>query len=87
MMRSLFSVTTMAIIVAATAPAAVYAQCTASGAPANCGVPASVSMTAGRVVRLQTSAASTSLTAPTTSDFDAGFNATTGPTLTVSATR
>jgi hypothetical protein len=31
------------------------------------------------------SAASTSLTAPTTADFDAGFNATTGPTLTVSA--
>src|SRR3954468_4569933 len=62
-----------------------YAQCTASGAPANCGVPGSVSMTAGRVVRLQMSAASTALTSPTPSDFDAGFNATTGPTLTVSA--
>jgi hypothetical protein len=76
----------MAIIMAAAlTPTAAYAQCTASGAPANCGVPGSVSMTAGRVVRLQMSAASTSLTAPTTSDFDAGFNATTGPTLTVSA--
>jgi len=42
-------------------------------------------MTAGRVVRLQMSAGSTSLTAPTTADFDAGFNSTTGPTLTVSA--
>jgi hypothetical protein len=31
------------------------------------------------------SAGSTSLTAPTPSDFDAGFNSTTGPTLTVSA--
>jgi hypothetical protein len=31
------------------------------------------------------SAGSTSLSAPTTADFDAGFNATTGPTLTVSA--
>jgi hypothetical protein len=31
------------------------------------------------------SAASTSLTAPTPADFDAGFNATTGPTFTVSA--
>jgi hypothetical protein len=31
------------------------------------------------------SAGSTSLTAPTTTDFDAGFNSTTGPTLTVSA--
>lgn len=62
-----------------------FAQCTASGAPANCGVPGSVSMTAGRVVRLQMSAGSTSLTAPTPADFDAGFNATSGPTLTVSA--
>ena len=31
------------------------------------------------------SAGSTSLSAPTPSDFDAGFNSTTGPTLTVSA--
>ncbi len=86
MIRNRLSVATMAIIIAgATAPAAAHAQCTASGSPANCGVPASVSMTAGRVVRLQMSAASTSLAAPTTSDFDAGFNATTGPTLTVSA--
>lgn len=61
------------------------AQCTASGAPASCGVPGSVNMTAGRVVRLQMSAGSTSLTAPTPSDFDAGFNSTSGPTLTVSA--
>ena len=42
-------------------------------------------MTAGRVVLLQASAGSTTLTAPTPTDFDAGFNATTGPTLTVSA--
>ena len=61
------------------------AQCTASGAPASCGVPGSVSMTAGRVVQLQVSAGSTALTAPTPGDFDAGLNATTGPTLTVSA--
>ena len=61
------------------------AQCTATGAPANCGLPGTVSMTAGRVVRLQVSAGSTPLTAPTPADFDAGLNATTGPTLTVSA--
>ena len=61
------------------------AQCSVSGTPSSCGVPGSVSMTAGRVVRLQMSAGSTSLTAPTTADFDAGFNSTTGPTLTVSA--
>src|SRR5258705_7055350 len=66
-------------------PGAALAQCTASGAPASCGVPGSVSMTAGRVVRLQMSTASTSLTAPTPADFDAGFNATTGPALTVSS--
>src|SRR3954463_11809043 len=66
-------------------PAAARAQGTASGAPASCGVPGSASMTAGRVVRLQMSAGATALTAPTTADFDAGFNSTTGPTLTVSA--
>ena len=59
--------------------------CTAAGAPANCGLPGSVSMTAGRVVMLQVSAGSTALTAPTPADFDAGLNATTGPQLTVSA--
>lgn len=68
-----------------TVPSLAGAQCTASGAPASCGLPGSVSMTAGRVVRLQVSAGSTALTAPTPADFDAGFNATTGPTLTVSA--
>jgi hypothetical protein len=66
-------------------PVATLAQCTANGAPANCGVPGSVSMIAGRVVRLQMSAASTPLTAPTPTDFDAGFNSTMGPSLTVSA--
>ena len=67
------------------APSGAGAQCTANGAPANCGLPGSVSMTAGRVVRLQVSAGSTALSAPTPADFDAGLNATTGPTLTVSA--
>jgi len=67
------------------APSRVGAQCAASGAPANCGLPGSVAMTAGRVVRLQVSAGSTALTAPTPADFDAGLNATTGPTFTVSA--
>jgi hypothetical protein len=66
-------------------PSRLGAQCTASGAPANCGLPGSVSMTAGRVVRLQVSSGSTPLTAPVPADFDAGFNSTTGPTLTVSA--
>ena len=72
-------------VAGAMTPATAGAQCTANGAPASCGVPGSVSMTAGRVVRLQMTAGSTSLTAPTPAAFDAGFNATTGPTLTVSA--
>lgn len=66
-------------------PSRLAAQCTASGGPASCGLPGSVSMTADRVVRLQVSAGSTTLTSPTPADFDAGFNATTGPTFTVSA--
>ena len=61
------------------------AQCTATGAPASCNLSGSVSMTAGRVVLVQMSAGSTTLSSPTPADFDAGFNATTGPTLTVSA--
>ena len=72
-------------IIALVNPSTVAAQCTASGAPANCTQPGSVSMTAGRVVRLQVSTGSTPLTAPTPADFDAGFNATAGPTFTVSA--
>jgi hypothetical protein len=66
-------------------PALASGQCTASGAPATCSQAGSVSMTAGRVVRLQATAASTTLTTPTPADFDAGYNATTGPTFTVSA--
>ena len=66
-------------------PSIATAQCTASGAPASCNLPGSVSMTAGRVVRVQMSAGSTALTAPTPTEFDAGFNSTTGPAITVSA--
>jgi len=53
------------ILGAATTPALALAQCNLNGAPDNCSVPGSVSMTAGRVVRLQMTAGSTSLTAPT----------------------
>jgi hypothetical protein len=67
------------------APSTVSAQCTAAGSPASCGLPGSASMTAGRGIRLQMTATSTTLTAPTAADFDAGFNSTTGPTLTVSS--
>jgi hypothetical protein len=84
MIRSVITAALM-ILGAATIPAAALAQCNISGAPDNCSVPGSESMTAGRVVRLQMTAGSTPLTAPTTADFDAGFNSTTGPTLTISA--
>ncbi|HJP85848.1 MAG TPA: hypothetical protein VJ852_07665 [Gemmatimonadaceae bacterium] len=83
-MNTVRSVIIMIAALAAFATSAI-AQCTASGSPGSCGQPGSVAVTAGRVVRLQMSAGSTSLTAPTTADFDAGFNSTTGPTLTVSA--
>src|ERR1700693_3934883 len=86
MRRVQFCAVLVTIAAAALAiPAIAKAQCTASGAPASCNLPGSVSMTAGRVIRLQVSAGSTSLTAPTPADFDAGFNSTTGPALTVSA--
>lgn len=78
--------TVIAMIVGSSVlPGAAGAQCNASGAGGTCNLGGSVSMTAGRVVRLQMTAGSTALTAPTPDDFDAGFNATTGPTLTVSA--
>jgi hypothetical protein len=79
-------VTAIALVIGSSALAgAAGAQCNASGAGGTCNQSGSVSMTAGRVVRLQMSAGGTALTAPTPTDFDAGFNATTGPTLTVSA--
>ena len=84
MKRSVLGLASMIFCVLGT-PAVTFAQCNVTGAPDNCGVPGSASMTAGRVVRLQMSAVSTPLTAPTPADFDAGFNATAGPTLTISA--
>jgi len=86
MRRSIFrAVLVAAVIGLPMAASSASAQCSATGAPANCGLPGTVSMTAGRVVRLQMTAVSTPLTAPVPADFDAGFNATSGPTLTVSA--
>lgn len=73
------------LIATAALPGAAGAQCNASGAGGTCNQAGSVSMTAGRVIRLQMTAASTPLTPPTPTDFDAGFNATTGPTLTISS--
>ena len=84
--RTGLGVAAMVIVIASSSlPAGARAQCTASGSGDSCNLPGSASITAGRVVRLQMTAGSTSLTAPTPTDFDAGFNATTGPTMTISA--
>ena len=67
------------------APIRAGAQCTASGNGGSCTVASNASVTAGRVIRLQMDATATTLAAPTPTDFDAGSNLTTGPTLTISA--
>ena len=72
-------------LVHAFTPDGAGAQCTASGNGGTCTVASNASVTAGRVIRMQMTATSTTLTAPTATDFDAGFNSTSGPTLTISA--
>jgi hypothetical protein len=68
-------------------PSAAFAQCEIGGSGAQCDQQATVSMTVGRVIQLQMTPTSTALTDPTPAHFDAGFNITTGPVLTVSANR
>ena len=85
MKNSILLAPVLAITLLSLAPSAAWAQCAVTGTPSSCGLPGSVSITAGRVIRLQLTATSTTLTAPTAADFDAGFNTTAGPTLTVSS--
>ena len=85
MKQILIAMCVTAFVVGSMQASVAEAQCSASGAGGTCNQPGSVTMTAGRVVQLQMSGVSTPLTAPTPGDFDAGFNATTGPTFTVSA--
>jgi hypothetical protein len=85
MKRVVFGAVAAMVLAGVSVPATSAAQCNAILAGGTCTQNGATSMTAGRVVRLQMSAGSTSLTTPTPTDFDAGFNATTGPTLTVSA--
>jgi len=75
----------LAVTLLSLAPSPVSAQCSVAGTPSSCALPGSASMTVGRVIRLQMTATSTTLTPPTAADFDAGFNTTSGPTLTVSS--
>jgi hypothetical protein len=64
---------------------AIAQSCSAEGTPASCSVPGTLTLTAISVVSLQMSSTSTSLASPTAADFKAGFNASTGPTLTIAA--
>lgn len=59
------------------------AQCEISSPGGVCEQAAIVSMTIGRVIQLQSPTTVTNLTTPTPADFDAGFNISTGPVLTV----
>jgi hypothetical protein len=68
-------------------PSSSFAQCEIGGSGSQCDQQATVAMTIGRVVQLQMSSTATALTDPTPAHFDAGFNSTTGPVLTVSANR
>ena len=84
--RSVMNVFALAIaLIASLAPSGALAQCTASGSGGSCTVATSASVTEGRVISMQLSATSTTLTAPTPADFDAGFNATMGPSVTISS--
>lgn len=80
-----FSCKAAVALIAMLASSEARAQCTASGNGGSCTVATNATMTAGRVIRMQLSATSTTLTAPTPADFDAGFNSTTGPAVTISA--
>jgi hypothetical protein len=64
---------------------AIAQSCSAEGTPASCSVPGILTLTTFSVVSLQMSTTSTSLAPPTAADFDAGFNVSTGPTLTIAA--
>ena len=65
-------------------------SCIAQGPPANlwtCTTNTSASLTIGDVLSLTLGATTTALTPPTSADYDAGFAASTGPTVTVRGNR
>ena len=75
----------MIAAVVAADPSLAGAQCTANGNPASCSQSGSVATTADYVIKIAMSSSTTAIAAPTATDFEAGFNSTTGPVLTVSA--
>lgn len=86
MMRLRLAVITAgALALIAGNPSSSFAQCEIGSPDAQCDQQATVAMTIGRVIQLQMNPTSTALTTPTPAHFDAGFNSTTGPVLTVSS--
>src|SRR3954463_14064132 len=77
----------LALLVTIGLPTKVAAQltCTVSGSPGICSIAGQIIFTATGVLSLQTSSATTALRSPTPADYNAGFNTTVGPTLTVRA--
>lgn len=79
------------LAVALAVPARALAQtCTAQAPPATpwtCTVSTSAALTIGDVLQLTLSSTTTTLTAPSSADYDAGFVLNTGPTATVRGNR
>jgi hypothetical protein len=83
-MKRVFAI---ALLGAVGLPTTVGAQfsCTATVNPGFCTIPGRFVFKVGDVIALYLSSATTALTPPTGADYNAGFNSTTGPLLTVSA--
>ncbi len=75
-----------ALLIAIAVPTRVVGQtCLATANSVNCSIPGQVVLTVNGVVSLQTSSAATTLPPPSPADYNAGFNSTVGPTLTIAA--
>jgi hypothetical protein len=75
-----------AAILALVASVPLSAQnCNANGANSNCTVTRPISMITQRSIRMSLSSTTTTLTAPLATAYDAGFQDTNGPTVTVQA--
>ncbi|MDX2182719.1 MAG: hypothetical protein SFW08_01930 [Gemmatimonadaceae bacterium] len=71
-------------VVGAATPAAAQ-NCTVNGAAGNCTVTRNISMPVQRTIRMTLSSTATALTPPLAAAYDAGFQDTNGPTITVQA--
>jgi hypothetical protein len=66
-------------------PSRAAAQTCTAPSPGTCVAPSSASLTIGKVMQFQLSAAGTTAPTPTYADYVQGYNETTGPTITVRA--